>query len=133
MSVTLLSLAVALTSTASEAPAPVGVVRVSRGIARVDGYPPRLAELLAPGVELETEEGWLEAALGEGLRVRMSSASSLRWSSPSQLELDRGRVWLELGPRALRVTMSGHTVEVGPASSVVFDSGAEGWVAVASG
>lgn len=134
-----MSLAAALLLSAASASVPtsssaVGILRLARGPVLSNGASVGSGHLIRADEELRVGSGWAELLIGHHLRARISAGARVRVATRTQLELQGGRAWLELGAQAapLTIRLQHQALELAPGSVAVIDGSAK-LVAVAAG
>ena len=110
----------------------IAVVRMARGEVRVVSkfhpedtlLPARVGILMAVGDRVTTNNGWGEVLVGAHLRMRLSAQTDIVLHDERNIEIVRGRLWIEIGTKSPRIGVRVGLAEVGvqPKTSVVFES-----------
>lgn len=121
---------------------PIGVVRVSRGETQVhyahgtSGPTAGLSGvLLCRGTRVSVGVGWAELLVGLHSRIRLSAETRLFLSEEDQLEVLKGRVWVQTGAKGpeIEFQVSQARLMVMPGTSSIIESARNGIATVLKG
>ena len=113
--------------------ATVATVALVRGTVTTDGEPLASGSTVVEGAELTTgSSGGVMLLLDDGRSIRFDAESSARLATRSEIELDRGAVYIDSPPDAHAaggvdvVTDLGRVMEIGTQFEVRIDAGGDG-------